>query len=61
MQEGVTEDLLKDIREDAEQRTRHSLARKNPKLTPLIKAVEEWLLSEDEAVKGNGKKEGATA
>jgi hypothetical protein len=69
MQEGVTEELLKNILEDADQRTRHSLSRKNPKLTPFIKAVEEWLLAgEDEAGelpapngKANGKKEGTAS
>jgi predicted kinase len=60
MQEGVTEELLKDILQDADKRTRASLARKNPRLIPLIQVVEEWLLTaEDAAGQRNGKKAGS--
>ena len=62
MQEGVTEELLKNILADADRRTRGSLSRKNPKLTLLIKAVEEWLLSGEDGLTApqapHGKKEG---
>jgi hypothetical protein len=67
MQEGVTEEVLKDIREDADRRTRASLSRKNPKLADISKAVEAWILdgATDEAPmpdgQVNGRKEGAAA
>jgi hypothetical protein len=65
LQPGVTEKLLKDILANADRSTRHSLKRKNPKLTPLIQAVEAWLLADEagetEPRAPNGRKEGRTA
>jgi hypothetical protein len=62
LQPGVTEKLLKDILANADQSTRHSLKRKNPKLTPLITAVEEWLLTGQEPTATASKgKEGQAA
>jgi hypothetical protein len=48
MQKGMNEELLKDILKDADRQSRARLSRKYPELTGLIKAVEEWLLADEE-------------
>ena len=48
MQKGMTEELLKDILRDADRQTKRSLSRKYPDLAPMIDAVEQWLLTEEE-------------
>jgi hypothetical protein len=52
MQEGMTQDSLKEILETADKRTKANLTRKTPQLTELMEAVEKWLLE--------GEKEGKT-
>src|SRR5439155_12694623 len=52
MQEGMTQDSLKEILETADKRTKANLTRKTPQLTQLMEAVEKWLLE--------GEKEGKT-
>jgi hypothetical protein len=52
MQEGMTEDSLKEILETADKRTKANLTRKTPQLIDLMEAVEKWLLE--------GEKEGKT-
>jgi hypothetical protein len=53
MQEGMTEDSLKEILDTADKRTKANLTRKTPQLTELIKAIEKWLLEGEEEVKKN--------
>ena len=48
MQKGMTGELLKDILQDADRQTKRSLSRKYPDLAPIIDAVEQWLLTEEE-------------
>jgi hypothetical protein len=43
MQKGMTEELLKDILQDADRQTKRSLSRTNPELEPFIDAIERWL------------------
>ncbi len=52
MQEGMTEENLKEILATADRRTKANLTRKTPQLTDLMEAVEKWLLE--------GEKEGKT-
>jgi hypothetical protein len=52
MQDGMTEDSLKEILATADKRTKANLTRKTPQLTDLMEAVEKWLLE--------GEKEGKT-
>jgi hypothetical protein len=52
MQEGMTEDSLKEILETADKRTKANLTRRTPQLADLMEAVEKWLLE--------GEKEGKT-
>jgi hypothetical protein len=58
MQKGMNEDLLKDILKDADRQSRARRARAYPELTGLIKAVEEWLLADEDA--GGGGTNGNT-
>jgi hypothetical protein len=44
MQEGMTEENLKEILATADKRTKANLTRKTPQLTDLMEAVEKWLL-----------------
>jgi hypothetical protein len=53
MQEGMTEESLKEILQTADKRTKANLTRKTPQLTELMQAVETWLL-EGEAEQGRG-------
>jgi hypothetical protein len=48
MQEGMTEENLKDILQTADKRTKANLTRKTPQLTELMEAVEKWLLEGEE-------------
>ncbi len=54
MQEGMTEDSLKDILQTADKRTKANLTRKTPQLTELMQAVEQWLM-EGEKDQGKGR------
>jgi hypothetical protein len=47
MQEGMTQDSLKEILDSADKRTKANLTRKTPQLTELVQAVEKWLLEEE--------------
>jgi hypothetical protein len=48
MQQGATPELLTDILKQAKRTTQAALARKRPELSPLVAAVEEWLVAEDQ-------------
>jgi hypothetical protein len=48
MQQGMSEQMLKDILQDADKQTKARLSRKNPELSGFIDEVEKWLLSEEE-------------
>jgi hypothetical protein len=48
LQEGMTEESLKEILDTADKRTKANLTRKTPQLTELMEAVEKWLLEEEE-------------
>ena len=48
MQKGATPEMLTDIFQQAKRTTQAALARKRPELTPLVEAVEKWLLAEEE-------------
>jgi hypothetical protein len=52
MQEGMTQDSLKEVLDTADKRTKANLTRKTPQLTELMEAIEKWLLE--------GEKEGKT-
>jgi hypothetical protein len=52
MQDGMTEENLKEILATADKRTKANLTRKTPQLIDLMEAVEKWLLE--------GEKEGKT-
>ena len=43
MQKGMTQELHKDILQDADRQTKRNLSRANPELTPFIDAIEKWL------------------
>jgi hypothetical protein len=53
MQEGMTEDSLKEILATADKRTKANLTRKTPQLTDLMEAVEKWLLEAEKEGKTN--------
>jgi hypothetical protein len=55
MQKGMTEEMLKDILKDADKQTRRRLSRKYPEFTEFTKAIEEWLLSDEEDEDGEGE------
>jgi molecular chaperone GrpE (heat shock protein) len=60
MQKGMTEQMHKEILQDADRQTKRSLKRTNPELAPFIDAIERWLAQgeeEESAPKGatNGK------
>jgi hypothetical protein len=48
MQQGATPELLTDILKQATRSTQSALKRKRPELAPLIAAVEQWLVAEDQ-------------
>jgi hypothetical protein len=48
MQEGMTEDSLKEILATADKRTKANLTRRTPQLADLMEAVEKWLLEGEE-------------
>jgi hypothetical protein len=48
MQDGMTQDSLKEILDTADKRTKANLTRKTPQLTELMEAVEKWLLEGEE-------------
>ena len=48
MQKGMSEELFKDILQDADRRTKSSLSRLNPELTDFVDAIETWLMGEEE-------------
>jgi hypothetical protein len=48
MQKDMTPELLKDIFHQADRKTTAALSRKRPELTPLVKAVEQWLTAGEE-------------
>jgi hypothetical protein len=48
MQEGMTQENLKEIIATADTRTRANLTRNTPQHTGLMEAVEKWLLAEEE-------------
>jgi hypothetical protein len=51
MQEGMTQDSLKEILDTADKRTKANLTRKTPQLTELMEAIEEWLLEGEKEAK----------
>jgi hypothetical protein len=51
MQEGMTEDSLKEILDTADKRTKANLTRKTPQLTELMEAIEKWLLEGEKEAK----------
>lgn len=59
MQKDMTPELLKDIFHQADRKTTAALSRKRPELTPLVKAVEQWLLAEEETAAKSPHKPGA--
>jgi len=58
MQEGMTQENLKEILATADRRTKANLTRKTPQLTELIQAVENWLVEGEEEKKTNGNRQG---
>jgi hypothetical protein len=54
MQKGMTQELHKDILQDADRQTKRNLSRANPELAPFIDAIEKWLRQgEDEETAPN--------
>ncbi|MDQ3975755.1 MAG: ribbon-helix-helix protein, CopG family [Thermoproteota archaeon] len=53
MQDGMTEESLKEILATADKRTKANLTRKTPQLTELMEAIEKWLLEGEKEVKKN--------
>jgi hypothetical protein len=53
MQEGMTEENLKEILATADKRTKANLTRKTPQLTELMEVIEKWLLEGEEEDKKN--------
>jgi hypothetical protein len=45
MQKDMTPELLKDIFQQADRKTTAALSRKRPELSPLVEAVEKWLVT----------------
>jgi len=59
MQKGMTQELHKDILQDADRQTKRNLSRANPELTPFIDAIEKWLRAgEDEESAPGGETNG---
>jgi hypothetical protein len=50
-QQGMTEDMLKNILAMSQQTAKGNITRKTPQLTELMEAVEKWLYAEDEEKK----------
>src|SRR4029453_8387049 len=48
MQKDMTQELLKDIFQQADRKTTAALTRKRPELSPLVEAVEKWLVTAEE-------------
>ena len=58
MQKGMTQQMHKEILQDADRQTKRNLSRANPELTPFIDAIEKWLRQgedEESAAQTNGK------
>jgi hypothetical protein len=55
MQEGMSEESLKEILQTADKRTKANLTRKTPQLTELMQTVEQWLLEAEREGKGKGE------
>jgi hypothetical protein len=55
MQKGMSEEMFKDILQDADRRTKTKLSRKNPELTEFVDALEQWLAAEEEDPKASGE------
>jgi hypothetical protein len=53
MQEGMTEENLKEILATADKRTKANLTRRTPQLADLMEAVEKWLLEAEKEGKTN--------
>ena len=51
MQDGITQDSLKEILDTADKRTKANLTRKTPQLTELMEAIEKWLLEGEKEAK----------
>ena len=59
MQKGMSEELFKDILQDANRRTKASLSRANPELSTFIDAlVEQWLVDEEDQTESGGRTNG---
>ena len=58
MQQGATPDMLTDILKQANRATQAALARKRPELTPLVAAVEQWMLAAEEETAGETPRAG---
>ena len=58
MQQGATPDMLTDILKQANRATQAALARKRPELTPLVAAVEQWMLAAEEEPAGETPRAG---
>jgi hypothetical protein len=54
MQEGMSEESLKEILQTADKRTKANLTRKTPQLTELMQTVEQWLLEAEREGEGKG-------
>ena len=57
MQKGMTQQMHKEILQDADRQTKRSLKRTNPELAPFIDAIERWLAQgeeEESAAQTNG-------
>jgi hypothetical protein len=48
MQKGMTEQMHKDILQDADRQTKTRFSRQNPELADFMDAIEQWLLSDEE-------------
>ena len=53
MQDGMTEENLKEILATADKRTKANLTRKTPQLTDLMETIERWLLETEKEGKTN--------
>src|SRR5205085_2285615 len=58
MQKGATPDMLTDILKQANRATQAALARKRPELSPLVAAVEQWMLAAEEEIAGESPRAG---
>ena len=52
-QQGMTEDVLKNILAMSQRTAKENITRKSPQLTELMEAVEKWLNAEDEEKEPN--------